>query len=165
MAKEISTHAAAAKALRAELKKIGIATATVRSSIYAGGSSVSIQLENAAPEPYRKFQKVAKKYQQGNYNSMEEYYDYSNVNDDLPQVKYVNCSNGFTDEMLDLSIQTLRRLANDGLRLGTIPEKYSEATSEQKEYAMKILRGKDSQNYFSKHIWTNEQLGLENSPA
>lgn len=165
MAKELSTHAAAAKALRAEIKKLGITGAKVKSSIYAGGSSIYVEVGDVAPEPYRKLKEIAQKYQQGSYNSMEDYYDYSNTNDNLPQVKYVNCSNHFTDELLDLGIQTLGRLPNDGLGLGMVPEKFSEATCKQKEYTMEILRGQDSMHFFSKHLWTNEQLGMMGKAA
>jgi len=86
--RRISSHAAAAKAIRAELKAAfpGVAF-SVRSDSFAGGNSVDIDWTDG---PMREsVEAITRKYQYGNFNSMEDIYENSNRRDDLPQAKYV----------------------------------------------------------------------------
>lgn len=86
--KTISNHAAAARAIRKQLKAHGVA-ATVRAQSYAGGSSVTVKLEDAPIWTLRAVEQFASRFQMGLFDGMTDSYEYSNRNDDLPQVRFV----------------------------------------------------------------------------
>lgn len=89
MIKGISRHAGAAKAIRAELKKHGI-KASVRAKCYSGGSSVDVCIEaDVLPATREAIETFCKRFQYGHFDGMTDCYNYSNVNDDLPQVTFV----------------------------------------------------------------------------
>ena len=92
MTKELSPHAATAAAIRAELKKLGV-KAKVKSESFAGGNAVGIYLEDVHPEIANSIQTVARKHQYGEFDGMTDCYNYTNRDDSIPQVKYVNVSN------------------------------------------------------------------------
>lgn len=93
----ISTRAAAAKAIRNELKKNGI-KARVTCKSYSGGDSVRVSVSNQAPWVMAKINDFCNQYQMGHFNGMEDIYEYSNTSD-LPQVKFVFVDNNFSDEV------------------------------------------------------------------
>lgn len=93
----ISTHAAAAKAIRTELKKNGI-QARVTCKSYSGGDSVSVSINNQAPWVVAKIENFCNQYQMGHFNGMEDLYEYSNTSD-LPQVKFVFVNNNYSDDV------------------------------------------------------------------
>ena len=97
MTKKISEHAHAAKLIRQELKKNGI-PAQVKSEIYTGGSSVRIELESPLLSTYKKVEEFCNQFQEGHFNGMEDIYEYSNSNPDLPQVKFVFVNINHSDE-------------------------------------------------------------------
>ena len=92
MAKELSPHAAAAAAIREELKKLGV-KAKVKSESFAGGDAVDVYLEDVHPERADAIKTAVKKYQYGEFDGMTDCYNYTNRDDSIPQVKYVNVSN------------------------------------------------------------------------
>lgn len=98
MAKEMSNYAAAAKQIRVWLKAQGIA-ARVNSEGYSMGSSVNVEIYDQAPEVRAKVEEFASQYQQGRFDGMQDLYEYSNVNKDLPQAKYVFVNNEISDAM------------------------------------------------------------------
>lgn len=156
--KQLSTHAAAAKAIRSELKKLGI-KAKVRSESFAGGNAVNIEIEDASPSLYSQVEKVANKYQSGHFDSMNDIYEYSNVNDDIPQVKYVSVTRYFSEELKQRAYDVVKALPTEGLGLGEFHENYMDANHEQKMFTLRVIRGADCSNYFSKHLWSEEELG------
>lgn len=83
-----SSHAAAAAQIRAEMKRHGV-KGRVRSSRYAGGTSVRVELDDPLPATIRKVEQFASRFQYGHFDGMTDSYDYSNHDDDLPQVKFV----------------------------------------------------------------------------
>lgn len=86
--REISEHAAAAKAIREELKKVFPQIKfRVRSESYTGGSSIRVTYTDAIP--VEEIEKYTNKYEYGHFNGMEDIYEYSNVRKDIPQVKYL----------------------------------------------------------------------------
>lgn len=91
----LSTHAAAAKAIRTELKKNGIA-ARVTCKSYSGGSSVSVNVADQAPWIMEEIKTFCNKFQMGHFNGMEDIYEYSNCSD-LPQVKFVFVQNNYSE--------------------------------------------------------------------
>ena len=89
MTKQLSNHAAAAKAIRTELRKHGY-KCSVTSDSYAGGSSVDVTITaDLSPERRKAITAFCEQFQMGNFNGMTDSYEYSNVKSDLPQVSYV----------------------------------------------------------------------------
>ncbi len=103
----ISTHAAAAKAIRTELKKNNIA-ARVTCQSYSGGDSVRVATVDLPPHTVDAIKTFAEQYQQGHFNGMEDIYEYSNNNDDLPQVKFVFINNEYSQETKQAAWDELR---------------------------------------------------------
>jgi len=92
-----SEQAQAAQAIRKELKAHGI-KASVTSASGSMTSSVRVQLADlVAPWTLKAIEKFANRYQMGHFDGMVDMYEYSNTNDDLPQVKFVFVSNGGDD--------------------------------------------------------------------
>ena len=88
MTKQTSQHAAAARAIRNELKRHGIA-GRVTSSSYAGGSSVHVHLTDALPATIEAVESFAAQFQFGTFDGMTDSYNVSNRRDDIPQVRFV----------------------------------------------------------------------------
>lgn len=84
----ISQHAAAAKMIRAELKKAFPGTKfSVTSKSFSMGDSVRIDwIDGPTFEAVRK---ISDKYQYGHFDGMVDMYEYSNDIQGLPQTKYV----------------------------------------------------------------------------
>lgn len=104
----LSTHAAAAKRIRVEMKKHGI-SGSVRSSTYAGGDSVRVRVNNQPPWVVDAISKFANEHQYGHFNGMEDIYEYSSCRDDIPQVKFVFVENEFSDDMRQRAFEFLCR--------------------------------------------------------
>ncbi len=103
----ISTHAAAAKAIRTELKKFNI-PARVTCKSYSGGDSVDVYTTDLPPYTVEAITLFAKQFQMGNFNGMEDIYEYSSVNNDLPQVKFVFINNKYSKEVRQAAWDELR---------------------------------------------------------
>ena len=93
-----SNHAAAAAAIRAELKRRGIA-GTVRAHSYSGGSSVNANVADLPPGIAAQLDAFCRSYECGSFDSSTDCYDYSNRRADLPQVKFVFVTNHISDQM------------------------------------------------------------------
>ena len=80
--------AQAAAAIRKELKAIFPGSKfRVTSKNYSGGNSVRI--EHISGPVDSAIESLASKYKMGSFNGMTDCYEYSNSNEDLPQVKFV----------------------------------------------------------------------------
>jgi len=94
-----STHAQAAAMIRKQLKTNGI-NAKVRSDSYAGGNSVNVNIkQDLLPAAVKEIKAYCNEFQQGHFNGMEDIYEYSNRNSDLPQVKFVFVNVEYSDEI------------------------------------------------------------------
>lgn len=94
-----SEAAQAAAAIRKELKKNGI-KASVKSSSYAGGTSVSVEInEDVLPATRREIELFCDQYQCGHFDGMSDIYEYSNRREGLPQAKYVLVAFNYSDEI------------------------------------------------------------------
>jgi hypothetical protein len=99
MTKQISQHAAAAKMIRKELKDRGI-KATVRASTASMTSSVDVTIkQDLHPDAIAEVKQFVEQFQYGNFNGMEDIYEYSNRRDDLPQVKYTFVRVEYSEEI------------------------------------------------------------------
>lgn len=96
--KTLSEHAHAAQLIRTELKKRGI-KASVKSRSFSMGNAVDIDLQDENPAIFKQVQDYCDQYQCGNFDGMTDSYDYSNVRKDIPQVKYVQIRNHFSDAL------------------------------------------------------------------
>ena len=102
-----SAHAAAAAMIRKEMKKNGIA-GSVRSSTYAGGTSIHVSVSDLTPWTLEALTRFVDGFEYGHFDGMTDMYEYSNCRDDLPQVKFafVNCS--YSDELRQKAYDYLR---------------------------------------------------------
>lgn len=92
--RKTTTAAAVAKLIRAEMKQLGI-PARVTSSNYAGGDAVHVDLGMCLDDSMlRHLHIILRQYQYGDFDGMRDAYDYDNVRDDIPQVRYVHVFNG-----------------------------------------------------------------------
>ena len=112
MTKQVSEHAAAAKLIRAELKKHNI-TGTVRAKSYAGGSSITVTLNNELPATHKAVKLFCSKFQYGHFDGMQDLYELTNINENLPQVMFVFVNNEFSDELRQAAWDLLRETMQD----------------------------------------------------
>lgn len=96
--KQTSSHAQVAKLVRQFLKSINV-EGSVRSKSYSMGSSVHVYVTDQTPEIAKMIGDYLVQFEYGHFNGMEDYYEMSNVRDDIPQVKYVFLDNNMSDEM------------------------------------------------------------------
>lgn len=93
-----SNHAAAAAAIRAELKRHGI-KASVRSESYSGGSSITVDLQqDLSPAAVAEIKGFCNQYVRGSFDGMTDCYHYDNTRQDLPQVSYVFVNMDYSEE-------------------------------------------------------------------
>ncbi len=85
---QTSNHAGAAAMIKAELTAAfkGIKF-SVTSDSYTGGDAVRISWTDGAT--VEQVEAISAKYQYGSFNGMEDIYEYTNTNKDIPQTKYV----------------------------------------------------------------------------
>lgn len=93
MKKNLSSHAAAAAAIRSELKTWFPSTKfRVTSDSFANGNSVHIRWVDGPP--IGAVDLVVGKYQYGTFDGSTDCYNYDNRREDIPQAKYVSCTRG-----------------------------------------------------------------------
>lgn len=107
MTKQISNHAHAAKLIRAELKAHNI-KACVHASCGSMTTSVNVTIYAQAPWVKAAVETFVNKFQYGHFDGMTDMYEYSNTNDDLPQVKFAFVNNDFTDADNQRAFEFLR---------------------------------------------------------
>ncbi len=94
MTKYRSPAAQAASLIRKELKQeFPGMKYSVRSCNYAGGCSIDINVQEQPKKVVAKVRDIASKYKLGSFNAMEDIYEFTNRNDNLPQVNYVFVNN------------------------------------------------------------------------
>jgi len=99
MKRQLSEAAQAAKLIRVELKKHGI-KARVTSKCYSMGSHVRVSLTD---QPYwivEAIKSATYKYVYGHFDGMQDLYEISNRNDNIPQTKYLFIDNEYSVELL-----------------------------------------------------------------
>lgn len=115
MKKELSPHAAAAKAIRTTLKRdYPHLKQSVTSSSYAGGNAVRVHIEDAKPSEIDAIDTLCNKHQYGSFDGMTDCYNYDNSNDDLPQVKYVQLEAGPSEELKQEIKEFLKNTFSEG---------------------------------------------------
>jgi len=123
MARQLSDAAIVSKEIRKQLKTKGI-PARVRSENFAGGNSVDVFIEDAAPERLAEVKAIVEPFQYGRFDGMQDLYEYTNTRKDLPaQVKYVMIHNQLSDAMRQRIYTYVREYFSDGDKL---PVTYAE---------------------------------------
>lgn len=93
----MTPHAAAAKAIRDELKAAFPGEKfSVRSESFSMGNAVKVNYPGGLlPQDVERLEEIAYKYQEGRFDGMTDSYEYSNARDDLPQVKFVHVQKSY----------------------------------------------------------------------
>ncbi len=116
-----------AAAVRAELKKaFPDLKFRCTSQNFAGGNAVRVEYEDQTSETHKAVEKLLAKYEYGSFNGMEDLYEYSNVRNDLPQVKYLHVTNNMSDQKRQELYSRLRQNWAGGEEL---PEKYDDGAN------------------------------------
>lgn len=101
----LSSHAAAAAAIRAELKEaFPDIKFSVTSESFSMGNSVRVKWTDGPTS--EQVESISGKYQFGSFNGMEDIYEYTNCREDIPQAKYVH----ETREISEANREALRAL-------------------------------------------------------
>ncbi len=99
--REISEAAQAARAIKKEIKGLGL-TAGVTSKTYSGGNSATVDLEDQPPGVIAQVEKLVGRYEAGHFDGMTDSYEFkSRLNDDDPQVMYAHVNNHYSEGLLD----------------------------------------------------------------
>ncbi len=122
-----STYAAAAKIIRKELKKNGI-TAKVSAKSYSGGSSVDVYTTDLLPAALKEVKLFCGQFEMGHFDGMIDMYEYSNINADLPQVKFVRVNNTYSDKVKQAAWNWMRSYYAD---MDDAPENYKDGGNHQ----------------------------------
>ncbi len=133
--------AQAAKLIKQYIKSLGI-NASVKSDTYSMGSSVNAYLVDQPPEIKEKIEQYANQYQYGHFDGMIDLYEYSNVNDDIPQAKFVSVTNKPSDQLKDEIVAYIKQAAPN--LFGDLPDNYKEANN---------IYIKDLNKYFDQVLW------------
>ena len=103
--KELSRVAKVSKAIRQDLKAMGI-KAKVQSSSSSWSDAVRVYLSNERPEVVDKVNKLVCKYKAGYFDGMNDIYEYTNNND--LSVEYIFVENIIDNSIRDKAEQYLR---------------------------------------------------------
>ena len=101
-----TTAALTAKEIRKVLKATypGVKF-SVTSESYSGGDSVRVEYTDFIPA--KELDKLLSKYQYGSFNGMEDIYEYSNVNKDIPQTKYLFVTRNMSEAVKNELVNTI----------------------------------------------------------
>lgn len=95
---KLSSHAAAAAAIKAELTSLyPHIKFSVKSDSFSMGDSVHVNWTDGPTDS--EVNDVIKKYQYGHFNGMEDIYENANSRDDIPQSKYVSGSRTQSEDL------------------------------------------------------------------
>ena len=125
MKRELSEAAKAAKEIRQFIKTKGI-KARVTSKNYSMGNSVNVHVTDQTPEVMAMLHDNLDKYQYGDFNGMEDIYEYTNSQPDIPQTKYLFINNDWSDGICQRVLDFLRDNINTE---ETLPDKYADCFS------------------------------------
>lgn len=116
--REKSSHAAAAQAIRQDLKRAWPSVKfQVTSQGYSMGNSVSVRWTDGPTRD--EVNRIIGRYQYGHFDGMQDLYESSNRRDDIPQAKYVSGSRSMSDEVrADLLGYIIERFFNPDEREG-----------------------------------------------
>jgi aldehyde:ferredoxin oxidoreductase len=89
MTKKLSQAAQVAKLLKNKAKDLGMKV-KAGSSYFANGNSVTVKVLTGTNINLKKLKDYALMYEAGSFDGMNDIYNYDNVNDSIPQTKYLS---------------------------------------------------------------------------
>lgn len=122
--RQISEHAAAAKAIRGYAKSMGVVCRATSDS-FSMGSSVDWTVTDLDPVRFNELDALARQHQYGHFNGMEDIYECSNSRRDIPQAKFVSSHREFSPELYQAAYAWLR--AQYPANAKPLPESYGAA--------------------------------------
>lgn len=157
MAKQLSTHAAAAKMIRQHLKSIGV-PCKVRSESYSGGTSINVKVGDVTPALRKELLEYVDQFQYGRFNGMTDSYEYANCRADIPQVQYTFLNVDYAEE----TRQKAYEFICNRFSVGEVPKLYTEASwslettcgSRIRDLVDSVLTGYGFENA-SKEFWAS----------
>jgi hypothetical protein len=108
----MSQQAQVAKRIKSFCKDLGV-KCSAKSDSFSMGDSVTATVYDQPPEMLEKITEFAESHQYGNFNGMEDIYEYSNERGDIPQSKYVHVDNNYSDELRQDAWNAIRELYSD----------------------------------------------------
>ena len=106
MARTMTEHAATAKMVRATLKQaFPTVTFSVRSRSFAGGNDVRVEWTDGPTA--KEVEALVSQHKYGHFDGMIDLYEYSNVRDDIPQVKYLSPTRRYSREATEAIVAWL----------------------------------------------------------
>ena len=96
--RQLTEAAKVAAQIRKHLKANGV-TAKVSSSNYSGGNSVRVLLFNPLPATRQQVEAYTSQFEYGKFDGMTDSYDYSNIRDDIPQVRFLFVNAEYSDDL------------------------------------------------------------------
>jgi len=102
-----STQAQVAAIIRKELKRNSI-QAVVKSRSFSMGDAVDVTIYNQPPHVVKAIDEFCSKYQYGHFNGMEDIYESSNIDDSIPQTKYLHVTNKIENDVYQRAWEELR---------------------------------------------------------
>lgn len=96
--RQLTEAAKVAAQIRKHLKANGV-PCKVSSSNYSGGNSVRVLLFDPLPATRQQVEAYTAKFEYGTFNGMDDSYNYDNVRDDIPQVRFLFVNAEYSDDM------------------------------------------------------------------
>lgn len=144
--------------IRKELKRRGLKNTTVRSST----NKVVISVEDLSPKLAKELRTFVSQYELGHFCGHQDTYVNSNRNDDIPQVKFINFYNGFSDQLRQKAYDVMReRSPKNYAFLPTDASQISHFHLDLDRRSVndtidRVLTGKDI--LWSHYIWSKDDL-------
>lgn len=115
LTKQLSSHAQAAKAIRADLKK---SFPGVKFSVECVQSSNVVNIHYEDGPTHEQVESVTSKYAKGHFDGQTDSYEYSNRRTDIPQIDYVFVHRGiskliYAESFDELQMSSFAYLNND----------------------------------------------------
>lgn len=147
-----------AELIRKELKRRGLKKTSVRSS----HNKVVITVENLCPKDAKDLKKFVGQFELGHFCGYEDTYVNSNKNADIPQVKYVNFYNEFSDDLRQKAYDVM--LERSPKNYAFMPTDVTKVFHYHRDLDNRsvtdtlesVLKGED--NLWSRLVWTEDQL-------
>lgn len=96
--RQLTEAAKVAAQIRKHLKANNV-PCKISSSNYSGGNSVGVLLFNPLPATRQKVEAYASQFEYGKFDGMTDCYDYTNVRDDIPQVRFLFVNAEYSDDL------------------------------------------------------------------
>lgn len=147
-----------AELIRKELKRRGLKKASVRSS----HNKVVIYVENLCPKDAKDLKNFVGQFELGHYCGYQDTYVNSNKNADIPQVKFVNFYNSFSDDLRQKAYDVM--LERSPKNYAFMPKDVTQVFHYHRdldnrsvtETLERVLEGND--NLWSRLVWTDDQM-------